>query len=148
MSNLNFLRGKSNYLPQENFIEEGAFYLTEDTYDFYYGKNKNSLIKFFSNPKLRIKEIKTYFSKSTVEKPDSYPPSSDWSPEEPDNFDPETEIGAWVKCTIYMDGHYEYSDLNELITAYEIDQICRIDEPKRTSKLGEAVIGEMKLNTE
>ena len=83
-----------------------------------------NLIKLFTNPSIKIKEYKTYYSKQTTIKPTEYPPPHElWTEEEPEDFEEES-VGAWIDCIVYMDGHYEYSDVNELITTNDIDIIC------------------------
>lgn len=146
MSKLKFFKGKLKNLPKNK--TEGSFYIAEDTYDIYYAKNNQQEIKLFTNPKYRIKDVQTYYSIITNEKPALYPPSSDWTLAKSNNFG-YGQSGAKVTCIIYMDGHYEYSEVDDLITFEEIDFICNntITNNKNTSVLHQGIVGEMILNT-
>lgn len=123
--NLKFLKGNSTSLlnKSKNDLEKNSFYLTTDTNDFYYTDDNNNLIRFGANPSQTIKEIHSYYSITTNEAPSIYPPpSSDWS-----NTPPEYTEGDQiysVSCIIYMNGDFIYSDVHELITREEIDEIC------------------------
>lgn len=146
MSSLKFFKGKRKNLPQNK--QDNAFYLTEDTYDVYYIKDEQNPIKLFTDPKSRIKEIHTYYTTQTNLSPSTYPPPPElWSTEKPEDFG-YGNYGAQVICTVYMDGHYDYSDVEDLIMLEEIDYICGvISSQQNTSLLGQAIIGEMILNT-
>ena len=119
--NLKFFKGIEENLPNEDNREIGSFYLTEDTLDFYYASQKD-LVKLASNPHETIKEIHSFYSTTTNRPPNNYPPSADWS-----STPPEYEKGQQiysVSCIVYMDEHYIYSNVNELITWDDIDTIC------------------------
>ena len=146
MSNLTFLKGSPKSLPTNN-IQKNTFYLTDDSYNFYYGKTQQDLIKLFGNPETRIKEIKTYYSKIAHKVPQVYPPPSElWTTEEPTSLK-DNETISQFNCIIYMDDHYEYSIIEQLISTDEIDAICSLNK-KGTSLLNKAVLGQMVLNTE
>lgn len=154
---LYFLQGKSNDLYLNNKDEtiskslknfnEGSFLLTTDTYDFYY-KNKDSLIKLFSDPSKTIKEIQTYYYKeinpiTPPEIPTQLPIDlNKWGVEIP-KYNNQGKI-YFIKCIIYKNGDIACSELQSLINEADIDYTTNII--FKTSILGQSVLGEMKLN--
>lgn len=125
MSNLQFFKGRSSALPSTANRKAGAFYLTEDTFDFYYSDNFNELKRLAADPSRTIKELHTYYSLTSNTKPTSYPPDLNyWSQEIPSGY-----LGGeplyGINCIVYMDGTFSYSDINSFITNTDIDNICK-----------------------
>ena len=124
-TNLKFFQGLNKNLPtEEEKIQPHSFYLTTDTYDFYYANDEKDLIRFAANPKETIKEIKIYYSTNlNPEYPMTFPPSDTvWSLTAPEYIEGEQIYS--INCFVYMDDSFEYSEINELITFSEIDEIC------------------------
>lgn len=123
-NNLNFFQGKSENLPPMENLQKNSFYLTTDSYDFYYTNSEKDLIRFATNPKETIKEIHTYYSTDlNPDIPTTFPPSNTiWSSAEPEYIEGEQIYS--INCFIYMDDSFKYSEINELITFSEIDEIC------------------------
>lgn len=135
MSKLQFFKGHSSKLSSMN-KQPCCFYFVEDTHDMYYTTDYNELITIFANPQKRIKQVLTYYSVSTSNKPTQYPPnenewklfSSDYVPGQP---------GYSIECTVFMDGTYKYSKVRDYITEADIDLICSQND------LSTSVVGEM-----
>lgn len=134
MNKINFLQGLKDDLYIKNIdgavsndlksFEEGSFLLTTDTYDFYYVNDERDLVRFATDPKETIKELYIYYStNSNPEYPTTFPPlDAVWSLTPPEYIEGEQVYS--INCFIYMDDSFEYSEINELITFSEIDEIC------------------------
>ena len=131
MSNLKFFKGLEKNLPQDNklLLEKESFYLTEFDYNFYYSDTDKNLHLLFAEPSIKLKEMHTYYNispKASI--PNSFPPSDDsgWIPTEPQDFEG-GKPGHIINCKVYMDGTFKYSQINNLITEADIDEICKDD---------------------
>lgn len=125
MSNLKFFKGKNNQFPTLNNREPHSFYMVEDTNDFYYTDQYCQKIRLSAKPSETIKEIYTYYNtEDNIEPTYPIPEDSNWKLDEP-SYSEGGQIYK-IKCTVYMDGHPEFSSIEELITFDEIDAICGI----------------------
>lgn len=123
-TNLNFFKGKSEDLEKIE-TKPSSFYLTEDSKDFYFTTNTGELIRIGADPTVTIKEIHTYYSTGDNTPPNSFPPNfnnSGWTEEIPNYY--KGEKFYIIECIVYMDGHYEYSEVEEMVTYQEIENIC------------------------
>lgn len=123
MSNLQFFKGDADKLPEPSKRQAGAFYLTEDTFDFYYADHFNELKRLAANPAETIKELHTYYSLTSDTKPENYPPDSNWSQGIPSGYSGGEPLYA-TNCIVYMNGEWSYSNINSFITNDDIDAIC------------------------
>lgn len=126
MSSLKFFKGKKAQFPTSGNREPYSFYMVEDTNDFYYTDQYCQKIRLSADPSTTIKEIYTYYNTNNNVLPNTYPvpTSSGWVTEEPIYYDGNQIYKT--KCILYMDDHYEFSTVEELITHQEIDDICGV----------------------